>query len=85
MQLEVDRQEIPLDEDLVSCLNEEPEAKKNFYALTRGHQNYFSNWIRSAKTEETRAKRIAYTIDFVSRGKNFGEMLRSLKKQKDRG
>ena len=83
LKLEVDHKEFTLDKDLVSCLEDEPLAKENFYGLTKGHQNYFSNWIKSAKTEPTRAKRIAYTIDFVMRGKNLGEMIRALKKSED--
>jgi len=69
--------------DLIECLEDEPRALKYFSGLAKSHQNYFSNWIISAKTDQTKAKRIAQSINALSREQGFGEMLRSLKKDKN--
>ena len=84
IQLEVDTEEIKSSAELLECLADEPDALAHFNNLPKGHQNYFTKWIESAKTEPTKAKRIAFTIIFLSRGKNFGEMLRALKEEKDK-
>lgn len=77
--MEVDTNEIKPPAELIECLQDEPEALGYFKGLTKGHQNYFTNWINSAKTEPTKAKRIAATINALSRQWNFGQMLRALK------
>lgn len=64
---------------LLECLADEPKAKQFFESLTYGHKNYFTNWIESAKTEPTKTKRIAQAVDALSKGLDFGTMLRSLK------
>jgi hypothetical protein len=83
VQLEVDAEEMKPSADLLECLADEPVALAHFNSLPKGHQRYFTKWIESAKTDPTKAKRIAYTIKFLSKGKNFGEMLRALKEEKD--
>ena len=83
MRLEVDEAPIPLSSDLISCLKDEPKALDFFKTLPKGHQNYFSKWIESAKTEPTKAKRIAQTVNALSRGQHFGIMLRTLKAEKN--
>lgn len=82
VRLTVDNEEIKPSAELMECLVDEPQALAKFTSLPKGHQNYFSKWIESAKTETTKAKRIAYAISFLSKGNNFGEMLRALKKEK---
>jgi uncharacterized protein YdeI (YjbR/CyaY-like superfamily) len=69
--------------ELIECFADEPEAKAKFDSLPKGHQNYFLKWITTAKTDETKAKRIAHTINFLSKGNNFPEMIRALKKEKE--
>ena len=77
VQLEEDKDPIEMDADLMACLNEEPGALKQFDSLTPGHRNYFSKWIESAKTQPTKAKRIAMTIDGMLKKWNYGEMIRN--------
>ncbi len=72
--------EVPLDQDLLDCLEEDPVAKKIFFKLTPGHRNYFSKWISQAKTDATKARRIAMTLDAMMRNMDFGQMLREAKK-----
>ncbi len=65
--------------ELVECLNDEPDAKAFFSSLPRSHQNYFSKWIESAKTEATRARRIATTVDAASKKWGYSQMIRASK------
>ncbi len=82
VELEVDERPIEIDADFLDCLKEEPQALETFQGLTKGHQNYFSKWMESAKTEQTKAKRIAMAVNALSRGWGFPEMLRAAKKEK---
>lgn len=63
--------------ELLECLQDEPKAWAFFSSLPRAHQNYFSKWIESAKTEATRAKRLAMTVNATTRGWGYGEMIRA--------
>jgi len=67
----------------MACMNDEPAAIKYFNSLPKSHQNYISNWIRSAKTEPTKTKRIAMAVSALSRNMGFVEMLREQKAKKD--
>ena len=53
--------EIP--EEFLDCLKEEPIAHKEFLMLTDGQQKEYIDWIYSAKTDDTKVKRIAETIN----------------------
>ncbi len=55
---------------------DEPEALKYYNSLPQGHRNYFTKWIDSAKTDTTKAKRIALVIKTMLRKMDFGAMLR---------
>lgn len=78
--LEADNKPVKLNAELMECLADEPESLSFFNTLTPGHRKYFSNWIDSAKTDETRAKRIALAITALANHWNFGQMLRAQKK-----
>lgn len=69
--------------ELLECLADEPEALEFFNSLPRAHQNYFSKWIESAKTEATRSKRIAMTVSATAKKWGFGEMIRASKQNSD--
>jgi hypothetical protein len=83
LQICLDKNEYKLPDDLIDCLNDDPEANKYFNLLAKSHRNYFSKWIEEAKTETTRTKRLAHAISALSQKMDFGQMLRSLKKDKD--
>lgn len=68
--------------DLEECLNEQPHFMENFLKQPKSHQNYFLNWINSAKTEPTRAKRIAMIVSAMDRNLDFGQMLREDKQKR---
>jgi hypothetical protein len=80
IQMEIDTKEKPLSAVFIECLEEEPKGLKFFYSMPKSHQKYFSNWIESAKTDATKAKRIAQAVNALSLGLNFGEMIRKNKK-----
>ncbi len=82
VQLEEDTSPVKPPADLIECLADEPGALNFYNHLTKGHQNYFTKWIESAKTESTKTKRIAQTINGLSKHQDFGEMLRALKKDR---
>jgi hypothetical protein len=72
-----------INREFLLCLNDDPIALKHFNMLNRSHQLYFSNWINSAKTEPTKIKRIAGSVNALANGMGYGEMIRSLKKEKE--
>lgn len=79
----VDNDPLPISSDLLECLQEEDTARKYFNSLTPGHQRYFSNWIESAKTIETKTKRITISISGLSRKMDYGAIIREQKANKD--
>jgi hypothetical protein len=81
LKLEVDTDTYELNKEFLECLADEPKALEFFNSFHRSVQNYYSKWIESAKTEETRTKRIALSVTALGRKMNYGEMLRSLKKE----
>jgi len=83
VKMDLDTNEIMPPDELMDCLQDEPEALNFFNSLTKGHQNYFTNWIKSAKTDPTKAKRIAATVNALVKKWDFGQMLRALKKIND--
>lgn len=84
VQLEEDKVGYVMNADLMACLEDEPKAIKFFQTLAPGHQRYFSKWIESAKTAETRAKRIAQTVNAALKSMGYPEMIRALKAEKDK-
>lgn len=80
--LELDKEPIPLSVGLLQCLEDEPAALKNFSSLLPSHQQYYSKWIESAKTEATKVKRIGIVVNGLARGIDFGAMLREERDKK---
>ncbi len=81
LELEIDTSPIELSKDMMDCLADDPPALAFFNTLPRGHQNYFSQWIESAKTTETRVKRISQAVRGLAMNMGYGEMVRYFKKQ----
>jgi len=75
VELEVDTAVIKPPKDLLDCLADEPAALTHFNSLPKSHQNYFGNWVRQAKTERTRTKRLVCVVTAMTRRLNFAEML----------
>lgn len=66
-----DPQEIP--EELLVCLKDDPAVHKTFLGFTDAVQKQYIDWIFEAKTDATKVKRIAETLDRVSQGKKLYE------------
>jgi hypothetical protein len=82
VKMETDAGEIKPPAALMECLRDEPAALAYFEGLNKGHQHYFINWINSAKTDATKAKRIGATIQALEKHWDYGQMIRSLRKEK---
>ncbi|MEQ7801061.1 YdeI/OmpD-associated family protein [Pedobacter sp. ASV1-7] len=77
LELEEDKDfKIEMPEDLQLCLIDEPHLLKNFLKQPKSHQNWYINWLNSAKTEPTRTKRIVKIVSAMDKGWDFGTMMR---------
>lgn len=81
VRLELDKKGYVLNKEFMECLADEPSALEFFNSLTQGHRNYFSKWIDSAKTVETRARRIAMAVTGLAKKQDYGSMIRSNQKK----
>lgn len=81
VRLEKDEREAMKSNELLDCLKEDPAALAQFESLTKAHQNYFHNYINSAKGADTRAGRIVNTINAMLKKQDFGTMIRSHQKK----
>ena len=83
VELEEDSAPLKISKELLDCLKDEPKAFARFNEMPKSHQHYYSKWIVSAKTEPTKAKRIAMTVNAMYKGMDYGEMLRAARKDND--
>ncbi|MCF3109858.1 YdeI/OmpD-associated family protein [Niabella sp. CC-SYL272] len=79
LQLQLDSQKYVLNQELLDCLAEEPEALAFFRSLVPSRQHYFSKWVDAAKTDATKVTRIARCIYGLQRKWDYGEMIRFYK------
>lgn len=83
VKMEVDTAPVQLSPELMQCLSDDPAALAYFNQLPASHQKYYSKWVETAKTDETKAKRIAQAVTACSRNQQYGEMMRSLKNDRN--
>ena len=77
LQLEEDTTfKIEMPEDLELCLADEPHLMNNFMKQPKPHQNWYINWLNTAKTEATRTKRIVKIVSAMDKNWDFGTMMR---------
>jgi hypothetical protein len=81
VKLEEDKKAFQFNKDFMDCLSDEPAAGEFFKTLAASHQRYFSKWIDSAKTVETKTKRIAWAVTALAKKQGYGEMIRSHSKK----
>lgn len=77
VKLTADKTQYQLNKDFMDCLNDEPAAMSFFKTLAGSHQRYFSKWIDSAKTDQTKTKRIAMAVTALAKKLGYGEMIRA--------
>ncbi len=58
-----DNEPLAIPEELLLCLQEEPEALQFFKSLNENEQLNYIKWIYSAKTDHTKVDRIAQTLN----------------------
>jgi hypothetical protein len=83
VQLQEDKAEIPLNAELLECLQDDPDAQAHFNKLAKSHQLYFSKWIDSAKTEATKTNRLTKALIALAKGWGYPEMMRAAKQDKE--
>ncbi len=82
VKLEADERPVKMNSEFLQCLADEPAALEYFNSLPGSHRNYFSKWIDSAKTEDTKANRIGRAVVALSRKLGYAAMMRMGKEQK---
>ena len=82
VQLTEDKRDIEVPTDFAECMNDEPAAWAYFNKQPGSHRNYYIKWIDSAKTIETRSRRIAMAVTAMAKGMDYGQMIRANKKEK---
>ena len=64
------KNEIPMPEGLALALKRNKKAQFTFDNFSPSHKREYLEWITEAKTDATREKRIATTIEWLNQGKN---------------
>ena len=83
IKIEEDTEKLMPSEDLITCLNDEPAALSYFKSLPSSHQNWFSNWVKSAKTQATVTKRIALIVNACQHKMSFSDMMKNNRSDKN--
>ena len=78
--LEIDNASVKISTVLLECMEDDPAALEYFKKLPVSHQNYYSKWIESAKTDSTKTKRIALAMNAFSKKMSFSQMMQLQKK-----
>lgn len=63
------REEAEVPDDLRAALKRDKKARATFEALAPGHRREYIGWITEAKRPETRARRLATTLEWLAEGK----------------
>jgi len=69
IELDAAPREVEVPDDLASALAAEPRARQFFEGLSFTHRKEWVRWVTEAKRAETRAQRIARTVDAVKAGR----------------
>jgi uncharacterized protein YdeI (YjbR/CyaY-like superfamily) len=64
------KKELPAPAGLIAALKKDKKAQAAFDAFPPSHRREYIEWITEAKTEETRQKRIATTLEWLAEGKS---------------
>ncbi len=69
-----DESPLEIPEEIIECFKNEPaKIYKTFLRFTEGEQKSYLDWIRDAKTDATKAERIAKMMEKVGEGKKYFE------------
>ena len=64
------RKELTVPADLVAALKKKPRAQAAFDQFSYSHKKEYVEWITEAKRDETRARRVATTVQWLTEGKS---------------
>lgn len=64
------QKELIVPDDLAKALSKNKKAKSAFESLSYSHKKEYVEWITEAKTEPTRLKRLATTLEWLAEGKH---------------
>lgn len=67
--LDEDERTVQVPADLAAALVADPDAQAAFGALSFTHRKEFVRWVEEAKKDETRAQRVAQTVEMVRSGR----------------
>ena len=82
VEIEADTEPLLPHTELIACLKDEPVAYEYFINLPPSHQNWFSNWIKNAKTELTITKRISVIVKACEQNMSFSDMMKTYRAEK---
>ena len=63
------RKPLRIPPSLATALRKNRKAKAVFDGFSGSHQREYADWVREAKTDDTRAKRIATAVGWIAEGK----------------
>lgn len=69
-----DREPAAVSDELLLCLQDDPEALQFFDSLPEAEQRKYVRWIQAARKDRTRADRIARTLTGLSRHLKFKDL-----------
>jgi uncharacterized protein YdeI (YjbR/CyaY-like superfamily) len=64
------KKELPVPEELTAAFKKNKKARDNFEGFSPSHRREYIEWIMEAKTDATREKRIATTVEWLTEGKS---------------
>jgi hypothetical protein len=71
--LYLDNEPLEVPEELMLCMEDDPEALQFFNSLNESEQHSYVKWIYSAKTDQTKVDRIAKTLVRLSGRQKFAD------------
>lgn len=63
------RKPLPIPKDLAAALGRDAKARATFDAFAPSHRRDYIEWITEARTETTRERRLATTLEWLAEGK----------------
>jgi uncharacterized protein YdeI (YjbR/CyaY-like superfamily) len=60
---------LPVPDELVRALKANKKARENYESFSPSQRREYSDWIAEAKTDETRERRLATTLEWLAEGK----------------
>ena len=71
--LELDNDPIITPEEMIECLQDEPQAWEYYQKLSEGQQKAYIDWIEAAKTDETKVQRLAQMVEECKKGESLSK------------